>query len=176
MTAHRSSNCVINFLALGWLWVIQMERTTHHGDAATAPNNGSRQTISPDNGSEPPESVEVRIGRLESTVARLMTANNSSENHSEFALRSGLGETGSFGHLLTEFTGQLKRIADHFDPPPPDLVGSTYIADRLGCTTVWVAEMARRGIIPTSCVVQGTGNGKPWKFLRVRIDEWLKRR
>ncbi len=22
----------------------------------------------------------------------------------------------------------------------------------------------------------GTGNGKPWKFIRVRIEEWLKRR
>jgi hypothetical protein len=67
----------------------------------------------------------------------------------------------------------LKRIADHFDPPPPDKVGSDYVASRLGCTTTWVADMVRRGEIPPHCVVPGTGNGKPWKFFRSRIDSWI---
>jgi hypothetical protein len=44
----------------------------------------------------------------------------------------------------------LKRIADHFDPPPSDKVGSHYVARRLGCTTTWVADMVRRGEIPSS--------------------------
>jgi hypothetical protein len=70
----------------------------------------------------------------------------------------------------------LARIADALDPPPPDVVGSPYVAGRLGCTTVWVAEMARSGAIPASCVVPGTGNGKPWKFHRERIDRWLAAR
>lgn len=69
-----------------------------------------------------------------------------------------------------------KRIADHFDPPPPDIVGTDYISARLGCTAIWVTDMARNGQIPKSCVVQGTGNGKPWRFHRHRIDEWLAKR
>jgi len=59
---------------------------------------------------------------------------------------------------------------------PPDLVGSPYVADRLGCTTVWVTQMVRQGEIPQSCVATGTGNGRPWKFHRARIDEWLRQR
>jgi Helix-turn-helix domain len=55
-------------------------------------------------------------------------------------------------------------------------VGSRYIADRLGCTTVWVAEMARSGEVPRHCVVPGTGSGKPWKFYRERIDAWIASR
>jgi Helix-turn-helix domain len=70
----------------------------------------------------------------------------------------------------------LRRIADHFDPPPPDKVGSDYVAARLGCTTTWIAELVRQGEIPASCVVVGTGNGKPWKFHRTRIDEWINNR
>jgi hypothetical protein len=70
----------------------------------------------------------------------------------------------------------LKRIADHFDPPPPDIVGSAYVASRLGCTTTWVADMVRRGEIPPHAVVPGTGNGKPWKFFRSRIDSWITSR
>ena len=89
---------------------------------------------------------------------------------------NGFDEGLSIGHLLDGIVGQLKRIADHFDPLPPPLVGSPYIADRLGCTTFWVTKMVRRGEIPVSCVVPGTGNGKPWKFFRSRVDDWLKTR
>lgn len=70
----------------------------------------------------------------------------------------------------------LRRIADALDPPPPDVVGSPYVAKKLGCTTVWIAEQVRRGDIPSSCLVPGTGNGKPWKFYRSRIDQWIESR
>ncbi len=40
-------------------------------------------------------------------------------------------------------------------------------------TTVWVAEMARRGDIPADCLVAGTGTGKVWKFNREKIDKWI---
>lgn len=70
----------------------------------------------------------------------------------------------------------LKRIADHLAPVPSELVGTPYVAERLGCTTVWVTEMIRNGQIPQRCVVPGTGDGKPWKFVRTRIDEWIKNR
>lgn len=77
---------------------------------------------------------------------------------------------------LAELVIEVRRIADVLDPPPPDLVDSVYVAGKLGCTTTWVADMARNGEIPRSCIVTGTGNGKPWKFHRTRIDEWIGRR
>jgi hypothetical protein len=77
---------------------------------------------------------------------------------------------------LAELVIEVRRIADVLDPSPPDLVDSGYVAGKLGCTTTWVADMARNGEIPRSCIVTGTGNGKPWKFHRTRIDEWIARR
>src|SRR5262249_7218848 len=77
--------------------------------------------------------------------------------------------------VLASVATSLARIADHLAPSAV-VVGSRYIADRLGCTTVWVAEMARRGEIPGQCVVPGTGGRKPWKFSRERIDAWLASR
>lgn len=70
----------------------------------------------------------------------------------------------------------LRRIADHFDPPPPDIVRTEYVAKRLGCTKTWIADLVRRGEIPSSCTVRGTGNGKPWKFHRKHIDQWIETR
>lgn len=77
------------------------------------------------------------------------------------------------GDVIATIAASLKRIADHFDPPPPDIIGTDYIADRLGCTVVWVAKMASEGKIPKNCIVPGTGIGKPWKFYRSRIDHWI---
>jgi len=78
--------------------------------------------------------------------------------------------------VLTSVATSLARIADHLAPSPVVLVGSRYLADRLGCTTVWVAAMARRGEIPRHLAVPGTGSGKPWKFYREGIDAWLASR
>jgi hypothetical protein len=36
--------------------------------------------------------------------------------------------------------------------------------------------MVRLGQIPTDCLVPGTGGGKPWKFHRAKIDDWLASR
>ena len=58
----------------------------------------------------------------------------------------------------------------------PSVVGTPYVAGKLGCTTVWVSELARKGDIPKACVVPGTGIGKPWKFFRVKIDGWIAER
>src|SRR5215468_10982007 len=78
--------------------------------------------------------------------------------------------------VLTSVATSLARISDHLAPSPAVVVGSRYVADRLGCTAVWVAEMARRGEIPRHCVVTGTGSGKPWKFYRGKIDQWIASR
>jgi len=77
---------------------------------------------------------------------------------------------------LTSVATSLRRLADRFAPAPTDVVGTPYVAGRLGCTTVWVAEMVRLGQIPLACVLPGTGNGKPWKFHKAKIDAWLAAR
>ena len=75
--------------------------------------------------------------------------------------------------VLAELQADLKRIADHFDPQPADIVGTPYLADKLGCTSTWIAQMVRSGEIPKGCLVPGTGKGRQWKFYRRRIEEWM---
>lgn len=77
---------------------------------------------------------------------------------------------------LGKIAGSLARLAEALAPEPPDIVGTPYIAERLNVTVVWAAKMAERGTIPKSCVVAGTGNGKPWKFHRGAIDRWIASR
>jgi len=78
--------------------------------------------------------------------------------------------------IVVQVANALTRIANHFDPPPPDKVDSGYIAKKLGCSKVWAARMAAEGRIPRSCIVPGTGDGKLWKFYRSRIDQWIEER
>ena len=77
---------------------------------------------------------------------------------------------------MPELVTEIRRISNHFDPPPSDVIGTDYIAGKLGCTKVWVAELVRSGEIPAGCIVSGTGNGKPWKFHRSKRDRWLRDR
>ena len=96
-------------------------------------------------------------------------------------LHSALGATltvvvelGPEAHrVMAEAQADLKRLADHFDPQPADIVGTPYLASKLGCTPTWIAQMVRSGEIPKSCVVQGSGQGRQWKFYRRRIEDWL---
>jgi hypothetical protein len=81
-----------------------------------------------------------------------------------------------FAALAEKIAADHERLADHFDPPPADIVGTEYIATKSGCTMVWVAKMVRDGRIPKTCIVPGSGDGKPWRFYRRRVDEWLSRR
>ena len=70
----------------------------------------------------------------------------------------------------------LERIVDQLAPGPENIVGTDYVAGQIGCTPTHVARMVRDGDIPLSCVVPGCGDGRPWKFLRARIDNWLETR
>lgn len=107
------------------------------------------------------------------------TSNRSAAAESELNSTSCADSDLSLVRIAQAFEGvetQLRRIADHFDPPPPDKVDTTYVAKRLGCTTTWIAELVRNGDISKGCIVPGTGNGKPWKFFRTRIDRWIETR
>lgn len=70
----------------------------------------------------------------------------------------------------------FERIASQIAPEPSEIVGTPYVSRKLDCTTVWVADMVRTGVIPKSCTVPGTGNGKPWKFYRRKIEAWIDSR
>ena len=82
----------------------------------------------------------------------------------------------SVERLTVAVEKDLGRIANHFDPPASDIVGTPYVSKKLGCTTVWITELIRLRKIPPNCIVQGTGNGKPWKFYRNRVDAWIEER
>src|SRR5258708_4550540 len=77
---------------------------------------------------------------------------------------------------LSVLADSAQRLSAHFTPAPSEIVDSSYVARKLGCTTTWVSEMARFGRFPKSCVVPGTGNGKLWKFYREKIDAWIASR
>ena len=112
-------------------------------------------------------------GRLDSfTPSITVNSEKSAGDETDLAL---LADSSTLD-CLRRLVECVSRIADHFNPPPPDKVGTPYIAERLGCTTDYVAVMVREESVPPSCLVPGTGNGKPWKFYRSRIDQWIEHR
>lgn len=88
-------------------------------------------------------------------------------------IRFGNGDARHPEIAVDEFFRQMASTAIK---PSPEIVGTSYVSERLGCTSIWITEMVRRGVIPPACVVPGTGEGKPWKFFRSRVDEWIRRR
>jgi hypothetical protein len=90
--------------------------------------------------------------------------------------RAGTEFSPAIVEVLARIADDIRRLADHFDPPPNDIVDSPYIAERQGCTTTWIADQARNGAIPKSCIVPGTGDGRPWKFYRRQMEDWLAKR
>ncbi len=77
---------------------------------------------------------------------------------------------------LEKLANSHERLGDHFVPAPPKIVGTPYVANKLGCTTVWITELIRNQDLPPDCIVPGTGNGKPWKLYLDRIDKWITSR
>jgi hypothetical protein len=75
---------------------------------------------------------------------------------------------------VASMVDDIKRIADKLDLPPPDVVDTTYVAEKLGLTTKRIAQMALAGKIPAHCIVPGTGYGTFWKFLRSKIEPWIE--
>ena len=77
---------------------------------------------------------------------------------------------------LASVAADVRRIADRLDPPPPDIVDTVYVAEKLGLTVKRISQMALSGEIPAHCVVPGTGHGTYWKFFRSRIEPWIEAR
>jgi hypothetical protein len=76
--------------------------------------------------------------------------------------------------VVERLASAAEEIAHHLDPKPPEIVKSSYVARRFGCTIKWVGEMVRRGEVPKSCIAPGSGNGKQWRFYRSLIDKWVE--
>jgi len=93
------------------------------------------------------------------------------------ALGAGTAVPAQLLETLERIAIATQAIARAQRPGPQEpVVGTPFLARQLGCSFVWAAEMARKGEIPKSCILPGTGNGKPWKFYRERIEEWLNKR
>jgi hypothetical protein len=130
------------------------------------------------------ETLTSRLARLEGRVARLETHQPTSPTADPAPLKKGeavprpawAAPEQPPAEALGSIAESLRRLADHFTPLPQDVVGTPYVARALDCTTTWVSEMARDGHIPKHCIVAGTGTGKPWKFHKAKIDEWMKAR
>lgn len=84
-----------------------------------------------------------------------------------------------FAALVAALNAQTRAIGTlvaTLAPELPDLVGTDYIARRLGCTPQWVGAMAERGDIPKHCIAPKVSGGRIWKFRRDKIDAWLRER
>lgn len=126
------------------------------------------------------EASLARIAAATESIAQALAASRSAARVTQSTERRMESDQGnpapSSSPDLRVIADGITRIADQVAPQPGDIVGTPYVAQRLGCTTVWVAQLIRQGGIPKSCMVEGTGKGKPWKFHRRLIDEWIKSR
>ena len=77
---------------------------------------------------------------------------------------------------LRNHTAAITSLVATLAPEVPDLVGTDYLALRLGCTPQWVAKIAERGDFPKECIVPKISGGRVWRFYRDRIDAWLRER
>lgn len=79
-------------------------------------------------------------------------------------------------HVLVGIRDQIGRIGDMISDhvgPVSEIVGTDYIAERIGLTTRMVCNYVRSGKIPSDCVADRGGDGGLWKFHRRKIDAWL---
>ncbi len=77
---------------------------------------------------------------------------------------------------LRDHTAAITSLVATLAPEVPDLVGTDYIARRLGISKQWAGAMAERGDIPRHCIAPKISGGRVWRFHRDRIDAWLRER
>jgi predicted DNA-binding transcriptional regulator AlpA len=68
----------------------------------------------------------------------------------------------------------IERLIEVLVPKTSELVGTEYIASKIGKSKQWIGKMAERGTIPKNCVAPKVGGGRIWRFHRDEIDAWLK--
>jgi len=77
---------------------------------------------------------------------------------------------------LKDHTRAIGSLVATLAPEVPDLVGTDYIARKLGVSKQWIGQMAERGDIPKNCVAPKISGGRIWKFHRDKVDAWLRER
>lgn len=77
---------------------------------------------------------------------------------------------------LRSHTAAITSLVATLAPVVPDLVGTDYLARKLGVSPQWIGTMAERGDIPRHCVAPKISGGRIWKFHRDKIDAWLRER
>lgn len=68
----------------------------------------------------------------------------------------------------------IERLIEVLVPKTSELVGTEYIASKIGKSKQWIGKMAERGTIPKNCVAPKIGGGRIWRFHRDKIDAWLE--
>lgn len=68
----------------------------------------------------------------------------------------------------------IERLIDVLVPKTTELVGTEYIASKIGASKQWVGKMAEKGTIPKNCIAPKVSGGRVWKFYRDKIDAWLE--
>ena len=67
----------------------------------------------------------------------------------------------------------IERLIEVLVPKTSELVGTEYIASKIGKSKQWIGKMAERGAIPKDCIAPKVSGGRIWKFYRDKIDAWL---
>jgi hypothetical protein len=102
-------------------------------------------------------------------------SNESSRETPMEATASG-NDIAALVEALKEHTRAIGSLVATLAPEVPDLVGTDYIARRLGVSKQWVGTMAERGDIPRNCIAPKVSGGRIWKFHREKIEAWLRER
>lgn len=74
---------------------------------------------------------------------------------------------------LRNHTAAITSLVATLAPEVPDLVGTTYVASRLGVSTTWVCRLADNGDIPKACMAPRLSGGRIRRFFRDKVDQWL---
>ena len=77
---------------------------------------------------------------------------------------------------LRNHTAAITSLVATLAPEVPDLVGTDYLARKLGVSKQWVGAMAERGDIPRECIAPKVSGGRIWKFHRQKTEAWLRDR
>ncbi len=91
-------------------------------------------------------------------------------------IASGGTDLAALVAALKEHTLAIGSLVATLSPEVPDLVGTDYIARRLGVSKQWVGTLAERGDIPRNCVAPKISGGRIWKFRKDQVDAWLRER
>jgi excisionase family DNA binding protein len=122
------------------------------------------------------DSIEKRFemtGRPGATEAGSVS---SSREVNPMEMTAGGNDIAALVAALAEHTRAIGTLVATLAPEVPDLVGTEYLAKKLGVSKQWVGTMAERGDIPRHCVAPKVSGGRIWKFHRERVDAWLRER